>query len=121
MTKKKAVHAGLAQIDSYSRSAHLLVFNNEAFLFNLHGSALNEALIIIRFSAACSPKLKKNFHTQTKEPTKDLKLISHGHWPTKVLFIFLLYLRLENHWVKTKVSFRSSIRFDFYDNGYDFL
>ena len=43
MTKKKAVHAGLAQIDAYRRSAHLLVFNNAAFRFNLHGSALNEA------------------------------------------------------------------------------
>ena len=48
------LHAGLAK---RCRSAHLFVFNNEAFFINLHGSALNEALIIIRFSAACTPKL----------------------------------------------------------------
>ena len=67
MTKKKAAHAGLAQIDAYSRIAHILVFNDGAFLFNLHGSELNEALIVIRFSAACSPKLQKKLsHTNQR-------------------------------------------------------
>ena len=89
------------------------MFNNEAFLFNLHGSALNEARSFNNYSfqrRLFPDALNKIIHTQTKEPTKDLKLISHGHWPMKVLFIFSLSLRLENHWVKTKVSFQSRTR-----------
>ena len=69
MTKKKAVHAGLAQIDAYSRSAHLLVFNNEAFLFNCYGSALNEARSLndYSFQRRLFPEALKNLtHTNQR-------------------------------------------------------
>ena len=98
--------AGLAK---RCRSAHLLVFNNEAFLLNLCGSGCVErSFDNYSFQRRLFPEALKIFHTQTKEPTKGLKLISHGHLPTEVLFIISSSLCLENHWVKTKALFRSS-------------